>query len=241
VNASTGWAYLSLQDEAVVTPANPATSTAWDIGFNGTNVMLNGGQAGSGNVSGYCICQNSATNPADAAILAYTAEGELADFSAVEASTVPASSSFVSDHLVPALTGWYTGSGASASAASGKAWLVRLNDGTAYAKLRVVSLEGPSVGTPGTVTLEYAMEASADAPLRATRTIAVAVPADGCASVDLLNGAATTSTTDWDLKFEGWTLRINGGASGAGITGVYLTDEPFAQITTAATISQAYQ
>lgn len=236
VDASTGWAYLSLADEAVVNAASQ-----WDIAFNGTNVMLNGGQAGSGGVTGYCLCQNSATNPDKATILGYTAASELADFASVTSSTVPPASSFLADVLRPSVTEWHTGSGATAAAAADNVWLVRLRDGNGFAKLRFVSLQAPSLSTPGTVTLEYAVQTSANAPLGATRTLAVSVPPDGTAGVDLLGGGnATSSNTDWDIRFEGWTLRLNGGASGPGKVAAYLTDESFDEITTAATQAQAY-
>ena len=241
VDASTGWAYLSLADEALVNPANPANSRQWDIAFNGTNVMLNGGQAGTGGVTGYCLCQNSATNPDKATILAYTAASELADFSAVTASTVPPSSAFRADVLRPSVTEWHTGSGATATAASDNTWLVRLRDGKGYAKLRVASLQGPSVARPGTITLQYAVQPTAAAPLGAVGTLAVAVPPEGDVRVDLLGGGNTTSSNaDWDIRFEGWTLRLNGGASGPGKVAAYLTDESFDQITTAVTQAQAY-
>lgn len=242
VDASAGWAYVSLESQAVVSPGDAASSTAWDIAFNATNVMLNGGQAGPGGVTGYCLCQNSATNPDAATVLAYTPESEQADFAVVTASMIPAASSFLADELNPAIEAWYSGTaGAGASAATAKAWLVRLRDGKGFAKLRVAGITSPTAATPGTVTLEYAVQATEQAPLGTTGTLVVAVPATGSARVDLLGGGAvTTSATDWDLRFDGWTLRLNGGASGSGKVAAYLTDEPFAAITTAVTAAQAY-
>lgn len=241
VNASAGWSYVSLDDEAVVNPAAPATSTQWDIAFNASNVMLNGGQAGPGGVTGYCLCQNSAANPDAATVLAYTPASELADFTAVTAALAPSASSFVSDDLSAAFEGWYAGSGATATPAADRVWLVRLRDGVGYAKLRVTSIAGASIGTPGTVTLEFAVQPTATAPLGATRTLAVAVPATGTARVDLAAGALTASATDWDILFDGWTLRLNGGVSGTGKVVAAVADEPFDVLTTAVTASQAYR
>ena len=49
VDASTQWAYVSLDNETSVTPTPSARqSAAWDIAFNATNVTLNGGEAGPG-------------------------------------------------------------------------------------------------------------------------------------------------------------------------------------------------
>lgn len=241
-DASAGWAYVSLQSQAVVTPADPAGSTEWDIAFNATNVMLNGGQAGPGGVTGYCLCQNSAANPDAATVLAYTAAGESADFSAVTAAMAPAATAFVADELNPAIDGWYVGTaGAAATVAADRAWLVRLRDGNGYAKLRVVSMVGATAATPGAVTLEYAVQPTADAPLGAPATIVATVPAGGSARLDLLGGATTASATDWDLRFDGWTVRLNGGASGGGKAAAAAATEPFADIATAVTAAQAYR
>lgn len=88
-DASAGWAFVDLGEPArAVAVADPGTSAAWDIAFNATGVMLNGGGDGPGGVVGYCVCQNQAAT--DEQVLAMTAEGELADFTAVRAGQVPA-------------------------------------------------------------------------------------------------------------------------------------------------------
>lgn len=87
-DASAGWAYVALGTPAqTVTVADATTSAAWDLGFNATSVMLNGGENGPGGVVAYCICQNAGAT--DEQVLAMTAEGELADFEAVDAGDVP--------------------------------------------------------------------------------------------------------------------------------------------------------
>ena len=94
VDASAGWAYVDLADSVKVTPTpDAASSTAWDIGFSTTSVAINGGSAGPGGVTAFCICQNaSSTNEQ---FLAMTADGEKADFDAVK--TVPANATFSAD------------------------------------------------------------------------------------------------------------------------------------------------
>lgn len=151
-DAATGWAYASLPEESVVTIADPATSAEWDMGFNATRVMLNGGEAGPGSVVGHCICQN--TGASDAEIVAMTADGELADFEAVTSSDIPAATSFEEERLQTAIAGWYGGEGAGATAESGITWLVRLQDGTSFAKLRVLSLIGPTADHAGQVAAQ---------------------------------------------------------------------------------------
>ncbi|MBB4635564.1 HmuY family protein [Longimicrobium terrae] len=89
---ATNWALVDLgTPAAVVTAADPATSTAWDLAFKATGLMLNGGTAGPGGMTGYCICQNAgATNDQ---IRAMTPAGEAADFDAVTAAQIPAAAS----------------------------------------------------------------------------------------------------------------------------------------------------
>jgi hypothetical protein len=240
VNA-TSWAYLSLAEGRVVTPADPLASGAWDVAFSATSVMLNGGQAGPGGVTGYCLCQNAAASPTADQLLAMTAASELADFAAVGPGAVPAASAFVADALTPAVAGWHTGAGSAAAAATDRAWLVRLRDDAAYAVVRVAAIQGPSAASPGRVTLEYRLQPTAASALGAVRTLDVDVPTGGTARVDLIGGATTTSATAWDLRFDGWTVRLNGGASGSGRVAAAIAEAPFASVTTAVTATQAYR
>jgi hypothetical protein len=235
-NASAGWAYASLADSAIVTPADPATSTGWDVAFNATRVMLNGGAAGPGDVSAFCICQNAGAT--DEQVIAMTPESELADFEGTDAGEIPGADLFVADSLIPAFKGWYAGSGAGAAAEGGKTYLMRLNDDTSFAKVRVISLTSPGAADAGTVRIEYAVQVNAAAPFGAVDTLDL--PAAGPTMVDLNAGATVTSGTDWDLKVSGWQVLTNGGVSGGGKVGVYADTTAFADIVTAALPAQAY-
>lgn len=238
VDASAGWAFASLADEQTVTVADPRTSDAWDIGFNATNVMLNGGAAGPGGVLGYCICQNAdATNDQ---VLAMTAASELADFESVTADDIPAAGAFQSETLVPAIGGWYSGAGATATA-SDKVWLLRLaGTGAGFAKIRVASLEAPTAANPGTVHLQYALQAAADAPFGETQELEVSTASP--VVVDLNTGTVSANAAEgWDLRFDGYTLRLNGGVSGTGSAGAAEATEAFDAITTASVDSRAYR
>jgi HmuY protein len=237
VDASTGWAFASLAEEGVVAVSTPETSTEWDIGLNATRAMLNGGAAGPGSVVGYCVCQNAGAS--DAEIVNMTAEGELADFEAVDASAIPDETSFEEERLQTAIAGWYGGEGAAAVAEDGIAWLVRLQDGTSYAKLRVVQLAGPTADHAGEVTLEWAVQATAESELGPVQT--AVLDASTLTRLDLNTGSTSPSDTDWDLSLEGFTLRLNSGVSGSGAAGATPSPEPFEAITTAAVDARAYQ
>ncbi len=236
VDASAGWGYASLDEEGVVSVADPTTSGAWDIGFNATRVMLNGGVAGPGEVFGYCICQNASASDED--VIAMTADGELADFEGVTESDIPAASSFEAEELQTAIAGWYTGEGAGAAAESDAAWLVRLSDGTSYAKLRVAQLDGPTADHAGQVTIEWAVQPTAESAFEPVQTLVL--DASTLTRVDLNTASTTPSDPDWDLSLEGFDLRLNSGVSGSGQAAATPSPEPFEAITTAATDPRAY-
>ena len=234
VDASTSWKYVSLSDSAVVTPGSPRESSAWDIAFFSTNVTLNGGPAGPGGVSAYCICQNASSTPAQ--ILAMTAESERADFEAV--TSVPAGAAFTTDVLTPAMTAWYTGSPGGATAAPGRVFLVRLSDGTSFAKVHVIGVVPSASGSAfNSVTLEYAVQTSAAAAFGATKTITV----NANSNVDLNTDAQSVASPNWDIRLEGLTLLVNSGVSGPGQAAVADGTASFAETTTASTQPQAYR
>lgn len=232
VDASTSWKYVSLADSVLVAPTSPRESGAWDIAFFATNVTLNGGAAGPGGVTGACVCQNAGATSAQ--YLAMTPASELADFEAV--TSVPAGATFTADALTPAMTAWYSGSGASAVAAPGKVFLVRLSDGTSYAKAHVTGVSGTATGFTS-VTIEYAVQSTATAAFGATKTITI----NAGTAADLNSDAVSTSASAWDIRLEGSNLLVNGGVSGSGSAAVADGTDTFANTTTAVTQPQAYR
>ncbi|HEY8483010.1 MAG TPA: HmuY family protein [Longimicrobiales bacterium] len=237
VDASQGWTFVDLGEPArVVQIADPTTSPDWDIAFSATAVMLNGGAAGPGGVVGHCICQNaSATN---AQLQAMTPESELADFEAVTAAQIPTDDSdWQSDALVPAISDWYRYDFQThrVSPASDKVWLIRAAEGVAYAKFRVVGIEGASQANAGKVTFEFAVQAAKGAPMGAAQTATVDLSSGGKVYFDLVKGAVSDAS-DWDLVFEGYTIRVNGGVSGSGQAGAVAMTASFDEITDASQV-----
>jgi len=239
VNASAGWAYVRLDAAAnPVTIASPSASDGWDIAFNATSVMLNGGSVGSAGVVAHCLCQNAGAT--DAQVMAMTPAGEALDFETVTAASIPAlADAWVSDTLKTAITGWFAYDIDTHVVAPdpSRTWKVRTAEGTAYAKVRVTGIAGATQAAPGTVTLEYALQPAAGAAFGETKTLQVPVPtATAPVHVDLVRGAVTDAS-DWDLAFDGWDLRVNGGASGSGQGGAALATGAFASITTASDLA----
>jgi hypothetical protein len=237
VDASSGWVFVSLADSAVVTPTPaPTASSAWDIAFNATSVMLNGGPAGPGGILGACLCQNAGATPTE--ILDMTPDSEAEAFDTLDA--VPSSANFVTEQLVTAVGDWFTGAGTTAAADPDAVFLVRLADSTSFAKVHVTQLQNPSSGSAGIVTLEYAVQTDSTAAFGPVQTVDVDLTS-GAQQVDLNGGTVGASVANWDLELEGFTIRLNGGASGSGDAAAAIAAEPFDDVTTAVTFGSAYR
>jgi hypothetical protein len=230
VAASAAWSFVSFGTNPTEVPvASASESAAWDVAFFGTSVMLNGGAAGPGGVVGYCVCGNSKLT--DLQVKDLKAESQRASFDAVSASQIPqADSLWQSDVLSPAITGWYRYDMATHQVAGNPAqsFYVRTSDGVSFAKFRVVKIEEATRTSAGKVTFEYALQPTKGAPMGATRSVVVRVPASGRLAYDFNSG--TESTSGWDVAFEGFNVRVNGGVSGSAQGGAVAVTTPFAEI-----------
>lgn len=237
VDASATWQFVSLAEGATVNPTpSAAASTAWDIAFLGTNVTLNGGDAGPGGVSAACLCQNaSATNEQ---ILAMTPANQFQAFDTV--SAVPAGLVFSSDVLTPAIKDWFSGSGASATADTTKVWLLRLADSTSFAAIRVKGISGAAATHAGDVTFEYRLQPTAGSELGPIETITVNAGTPAHAKIDFNAQSTTDDEANWDIRVDGFTIRVNGGISGIGKGGAATETIALADLTTAETFPSAY-
>jgi hypothetical protein len=233
VDATATWAFVALgQTAAQVAVTDAATSTGWDIAFNATRVMLNGGAAGPAGVVGHCVCQNAGAT--DGQVEAMTSAAELAGFEAVTLAVVPAEGdAWESDVFDAAISGWYAYDVTTheVSAVSTEVWKVR-GAGAApeYAKLHVTDIADATQASVR-VTIEYAVQSSAGAPPGVVQT-AVLDGRTGPVRFDFATGA-TGETDGWDIMLDGYDIRINGGVSGTGGAGAVVADETFAAMTDA--------
>lgn len=231
VDASSAPGFVRLgPSPTVVTVTDPSSSTAWDLSFLATGVTVNGGAAGPGGVTAYCICQNE--NATDAQVMAMTPTSELAAFEAVDEGDIPSDEAFAADALQPAISGWFTGTpGPAATAAANRSWIIRRGTTSPLlAKFRVTSITGATAGSAGSVTFEYAIQPSAGADFGATQTRTVTVTTTPV-YFDLTTGSESSAAA-WDVRFSGWDIQLNGGVSGpGGVSAVVDESTPFAQIT----------
>jgi hypothetical protein len=236
IDANSNWAYVRFEDDTVVVAegiTSPTTSTAWHMAFFGTNVMLNGGAAGPGNVSAYCVCANEAAT--DAQIKEMTAASELADFESITRADIPAATMFQADELLPVIANWYSGAGAAATVRPDSSWVISRGTGSSriFTKFRVVSITGATAASPGTVNFEYATQPASGEPFGTVQARSVIV---GSTPVyfSFVTGAVTTSTTDWDIAFDGFHIRLNSGVSGTGTLRGLSGGNAFATLTASA-------
>lgn len=229
VDASQNFAYVALGDPAtVVSVTDASTSTAWDFRVFATAMTLNGGAAGPGSVSGYCICQNAQATTA--AMQAMTPDNQLAAFDAVTATQVPASTQFVADQLSPVIAGWYTGTAPNVAPVTSVSWILRKGSTSAIlGKFRVTAIANATTTSAGTVTFEYALQSGSGAPFGPVVSKIVTV-GSGTVYFDLTAGAVSNASS-WDLAFTGYMIKTNGGVSGSG-TVMAIPDNvtPFANI-----------
>lgn len=230
------WAHVVLGETASqVTIADPGTSTGWDMAFQRTFVMLNGGAAGPAEVVGYCVCQNAGAT--DAQVEAMTPAGESADFEAVSTADIPADEGgWESDALDAAIAGWYAYDITTheVSAVPSEVWKVRgAGEDPEYAKLHVTEIaDGTQAGAR--VTIEYAVQPSAGEPLGAVQT-AVLDGRAGPVGFDFATGSVSDAD-DWDIMLDGYDIRINGGVSGSGGAGAVAVGDEFAGIADASDV-----
>lgn len=238
VDAASAPAYVSLGSPTqAVTVADPSASVAWDFSAFGTTITSNGGGAGPGGVSLYCLCNNAAATATQ--LQAMTPATELAAFNAVTSASIPAADAFAADVLAPSIAGWFDGTaGATATARASRHWIIRLaSTPQRIGKVRITQITGATANAAGTVTVEVATQPAEGGAFGATRSFQVPVGA-APVRVNLSTGAVTTGN-DWDLAIGGWTIRVNGGVSGfGGVATVVSDDTPFAVMsaTIAATI-----
>lgn len=230
VDASQAYAYVRLAETPTrVTVSDPVASSAWDLGFFATTVTANGGTAGPGGVSVYCLCANETATTTQ--LQGFTASNQLGAFEAVTSAQVPAESQFAGDSLAPAIGGWFNGTGAAATANTTRSWIVRRGStAITLGKLRVTSVGNASAQNAGVIGFEFAVQPTVGMPFGSVTQASVDVR-QGPVYYDLTNKVTTTATGTWDLRFAGFEVRTNGGVSGTGtVMTVVDNTTPFASI-----------
>ncbi|GGY80726.1 HmuY family protein [Marinobacter zhanjiangensis] len=213
------YAYLNLDTGEMV-----GESGDWHMAFRRTNIQLNGGASGSGNVAGaLAVAQDNfytgPGTPDNNLFLNATADAELEHL----ADSFPAPDSWQTDTATTAFgSDWYNYDFQThtVSANPDNGWLVRSGEGDSYARVRVTSLD--YTADPITFQVEMTVQAAGTTQLTTDRTFSGSVPAaggDACYDFDAGQTVACAGTV-WDLKLSfgsrSLALLSNSGPSGEG-------------------------
>ena len=214
VDGSTGYAYFDLDTGKTLelTDEQAATNTEWDIAFYGTSVILNGGHSGSGDVKAYFTGNNAdfRDDNGDAIkdkFVNATPETELADFTAITSTDVPADSEFDTDTFTTIFgSGFYTYNPVDHSISENDAqqYLISNADGSYLVRVTDLSnLDGQSV--PGRSITEFTLgvkfKGSDDAGYSDEQLVTLA-ECDGTAYLDLSAYAEVTESDAYDLAVQ---------------------------------------
>jgi hypothetical protein len=143
VNATSmqDWVYFSLRDLSESTPAVPEQSNGWDLGFQRSNVKLNGGTSGAAGVSVRAV-----TGPFDS-VLEAPLDGYIADAEDMDRDGSP-------DYAFSAGDGWYAYDSATHRLTARETVFVVQTQG-AHFKLQFSGYYD-SAGTPGVPQFRWA-------------------------------------------------------------------------------------
>ena len=202
------YTYFSFADNDVVpiTDVEAKTSLDWHIAFKRYDVVLNGGVSGPGNVRGYNI-HGSYEEPL---------ENEV--FSDVTIIDMPEDESFVLDSSAEALDQWYSYDVVThLISASGNAYELITADGQ-YAKWVVDTIEGYGRADAGTIDFRWVVGENLSVE---SQSASVDVSEGREVYFNLRTGQEVSpndpqDSLDWDLYFSGYSIKLNGGASGSG-------------------------
>jgi hypothetical protein len=210
---------LDTARQLTLTEAEAATNTHWDIAFRRTKVFLNAKAAtpvkafATGNNADFF---NANKEPIKEKFIAATAQAELADFTAVTATAIPAATSFISDkeeHVIGGKFYRYNMTTHAVSAATDKSFIV-FSDGN-YTKIRAKALT--SAGrTMSTITVGIALQDVARGDTQFLAEVERTFDAIACTGnlyIDLDTQTTVNQNDAWDIYFPCVTVGTNTGAS----------------------------
>jgi hypothetical protein len=218
INASsnTEFTYFNLGSGQVVAPANPATSSDWDIAFRRYTVRLNGGTGGPKGVQGYNLENN--VDATDTEVLAFTPENQLPYFESVDATDIPAASEFTTEGLAPDFTSWFTPTSTGLNPNPLAVWKLRRATGAGagtYALIHVTAIGNnpPPTVRMTSISFGYRLQ-TAPGTLGAEQTATLTLPSGTTeAGLNLTTGtqvAPTAGDCAWDIKVtDQYTFEVN--------------------------------
>jgi len=221
IDAQTSGTYTYLN---LTTGETVAENAEWHMAFSRTNIQLNGGASGSGNVAGaLAVAQGdfyaASGEPDNNVFMNATADAELEHL----ADSFPEPAEWQTDAATTAFgSDWYnydfTTHTISPNPDDG--WLVRSGEGNSYARVRVTGLDYSA--DPITFQIDMTVQAANTDQLTSDQTFSGTIPATGgsaCYDFDAGQTVACTGTA-WDIQVDlqprALSLVSNSGPNGDG-------------------------
>ncbi len=228
-------AYLNLETGEVLTLTGEeaAASSDWHLAFKRTNIQLNSGASGPGQVVGAVAADQadfytSSGDPISSVFLNATANSELEHLLAPMSEP----SRWTGDAVVSGFgNDWYIHhDNGNITANPDNGWLVRSAEGDSYARLQVNSIDFPTRTMPPegvkSFQIDFDVQPTAQATFTGTATFTGSIPGTGgdlCFDFDS-DATVGCDTATWDIKLgfadRDFYLRSNSGSSGNGNGGV---------------------
>jgi hypothetical protein len=207
-SASDSWTRLDLDGRAF-------GGAAWTLGFRRSEVVLNGGDSGTGTVTALNLAE-----------LGLMPSGGFAALAGVDPSIETAD--WITDQNINPLEGWYNYNPMTHEITpSDSVFVVRTADGLHYAKFQIGGIADVAMSHPGTLTIDYVYQATANSyDLSAAPQSMTIDCSTGSAYFSFATGGAVTvadpgTSMAWDIMLDGWDLHFNAGSNGPGSAGGY--------------------
>ncbi len=214
------YVYYDLSNDQEVTVDDPQSNTVWTLGFMRYNLKLNSGDSGP--------------NSCQAVDLEEMQHEYGTDFDAVTSDIVIPDEEWQEDSQRFVFDGWYSYDPVEhVVSPTTRVFALRDAAGDGYAKLMVTDVSAAGMGQIGSVEITFVYDAGGT-DLSDTSIVVTMEDSDGDNSIffSLAEGGSVdiadpATSSDWDLWFDGFDAKINGGISGPGACGVYPTyDDP---------------
>lgn len=228
--AAAKFRYYSLVTRQVVdiTDAAAPTNRDWTIAWSRVNGKLNGGDAGPLNVK--------------AVDLAHIGNPDSVNFDNITAVPTVADSLWEEDAVNLVFKPWYSYDPAQHQLVPSRNLFVMKTATGKYAKVVVDSLRNPAPPpNMGTIVLKYVYQADGSINLSGETQYAAIVGTSGSVVFSFAAGGAVNvadpiTSTAWDIWFDAYDAKTNGGISGPGNAAVYpmyLENNDFTSVTQA--------
>ena len=214
LDGSTDYAYYDLDSgtQLQLTAEEAKTNTVWDIAVYSTNVIINGGHSGPGDVTAYFTGNNAdfyddAGNAVKDKFINATPASELDDFIAVTAAQIPKqdsgeidSSKFKTDEFKTVFSNFYLYNHVNpeVSANADQTWLAQ--SATGFSKVRISDLTTSNY-VLSTITFAVAFKGNDDQAFSAENAVEVnLLSCTGDVYFKLDTATAVTADDAWDIR-----------------------------------------